>query len=125
MATFGSIYKRPGGRLQRGAAASGRPAAGPGTSGNAGYAPTSASDSWVAASGWMPWSSIAVCLGGPALKAVAAEAVSVGALVVVLAWAVARPRGWPEAVAAVPAAIAVIATGAISPVGISVASIGV
>ena len=37
------------------------------------------------------------------------------ALAVVLGWAVWRPRGWPEAVAAVPAAVLVIATGAISP----------
>ncbi len=36
------------------------------------------------------------------------------ALVVVLGWAVWRPRGWPEAVVAVPAALLVIATGAIS-----------
>ncbi|HEX3647000.1 MAG TPA: SLC13 family permease [Pseudonocardiaceae bacterium] len=41
--------------------------------------------------------------------------VSVAALVAVLAFAVTRPRGWPEAVAAVPAAVLVIATGAIAP----------
>jgi arsenical pump membrane protein len=54
-------------------------------------------------------------VGGVVLNTAAAEAVSVAGLVVVLAWAVARPRGWPEAVAAVPAAVAVIAAGAISP----------
>jgi arsenical pump membrane protein len=45
----------------------------------------------------------------------AAELVSMAALLAVLAWAVIRPRGWPEAVAAVPAAAAVIATGALPP----------
>jgi arsenical pump membrane protein len=40
---------------------------------------------------------------------------SVAALVAVLAWAVIRPRGWPEIVAALPAAALVIGAGAISP----------
>ena len=40
---------------------------------------------------------------GDALNAVAGETVSLIALLAVLAWAVTRPRGWPEAVAAVPA----------------------
>jgi arsenical pump membrane protein len=39
--------------------------------------------------------------------------VSVLALLAVLAWAVIRPKGWPEAVAAVPAAVILIAAGAI------------
>ncbi|MER6610730.1 SLC13 family permease [Streptomyces sp. NPDC000927] len=44
-----------------------------------------------------------------------AEVLSAVLLVVVLACAVIRPFGWPEAVVAVPAAGVVIATGAISP----------
>jgi len=44
----------------------------------------------------------------------AAEAVSVAALVAVLAWAVRRPRGWSEAVPAVPAALLVVLIGAVS-----------
>jgi arsenical pump membrane protein len=44
-----------------------------------------------------------------------AEGVSVALLVVVLACAVLRPFGWPEAVTAVPAAVVVVAVGAITP----------
>ena len=51
--------------------------------------------------------------GGNALNAAAGETVSLIALLAVLAWAVIRPRGWPEAVAAVPAAVILIAAGAI------------
>jgi len=47
------------------------------------------------------------------LNTAAAETVSLIALLVVLAWAVARPHGWPEAVAAVPAAVILIAAGAL------------
>ena len=42
------------------------------------------------------------------------ELISAVLLVAVLSWAVVRPRGWPEAVAAVPAAGLVLAIGAIS-----------
>ena len=48
------------------------------------------------------------------LNAAIGETVSVLALIAVLAWAVIRPRGWPEAVAAGPAAVILIAVGAIS-----------
>src|ERR1700689_9758 len=48
-----------------------------------------------------------------ALNAAASETVSVLALVAVLAWAVTRPRGWPEAVRGAPAAVCLIAAGAI------------
>ncbi|MFF7934344.1 MULTISPECIES: SLC13 family permease [unclassified Streptomyces] len=43
-----------------------------------------------------------------------AETLSVALLVMVLACAIVRPFGWPEAVVAVPAAVLVVATGAIS-----------
>jgi arsenical pump membrane protein len=52
-------------------------------------------------------------LGGDALNAAASETVSLIALLAVLAWAVFRPRGWPEAVAAIPAAVILIAAGAL------------
>jgi arsenical pump membrane protein len=52
-------------------------------------------------------------LGGDALNAAASETVSLIALLAVLAWAVIRPRGWPEAVAAIPAAVILIAAGAL------------
>ena len=44
-----------------------------------------------------------------------AEALSAGLLVAALAFAVVRPKGWPEAIAAVPAAVVVVAAGAVSP----------
>jgi arsenical pump membrane protein len=48
-----------------------------------------------------------------ALNAAVGETMALLALVAVLAWAVIRPRGWPEAVVAVPAALILIAAGAI------------
>jgi arsenical pump membrane protein len=50
---------------------------------------------------------------GAELGTAGAETLAVIALVAVLAWAVIRPRGWPEVVAAVPAAVLVIAADAI------------
>ncbi len=47
------------------------------------------------------------------LSSVAAEIVCVVLLLVVLAFAVVRPRGWPEAVAAVPAVAVVVLSGAV------------
>ncbi|NUO46516.1 MAG: arsenic transporter [Streptomyces sp.] len=52
---------------------------------------------------------------GSPLNTPLAETLSIALLVAVLAWAVVRPRGLPEAVVAVPAAGLAIATGAISP----------
>ena len=48
------------------------------------------------------------------MSASLAEALSAVLLLAVLACAVVRPWGWPEAVVAVPAAVVVIGTGAIS-----------
>ena len=43
-----------------------------------------------------------------------AEALSIGLLLAVLVCAVVRPWGWPEAMVAVPAAVVIVAVGAIS-----------
>src|SRR5689334_6023593 len=49
------------------------------------------------------------------LNSAVAETVALIALLGVLAWAVTRPKGWPEAVAAVPAAVILVAAGALPP----------
>jgi arsenical pump membrane protein len=49
------------------------------------------------------------------MTGVGAEILAVGLLLGVLAFAVVRPRGLPEATAAVPAAVVLVAVGAISP----------
>ena len=59
-------------------------------------------------------SSLPLLWEGLVLNTSLAETLSIVLLAGVLAWAVIRPWGWPEAVAAVPAAAVVLGTGAIS-----------
>jgi hypothetical protein len=67
---------------------------------------------------WVIWfdeaSRLSLLWEGLVLNTSLAETVSVVLLLGVLAWAVIRPCGWPEAVVAVPAAAVVLGTGAIS-----------
>ncbi len=51
------------------------------------------------------------------MTGVVAALVCVAALLAVIAFAVVRPRGWPEAVVAVPVALLLLAVGAVSPSG--------
>ena len=59
-------------------------------------------------------SSLSLLWEGLLLNTALAETLSVVLLLVVLAWTLVRPWGWPEAVAAVPAAAVVLGIGAIS-----------
>jgi arsenical pump membrane protein len=58
--------------------------------------------------------SLSLLWEGLLLNTALAETLSVVLLLVVLAWTLARPWGWPEAVAAVPAAAVLLGAGAIS-----------
>ena len=65
--------------------------------------------------GLQPYPRTGVAHNGRMHSEAAAEALSAAALAVVLGWAARRPRDWPEAAAAVPAAALLIALGAVTP----------